>query len=235
MNKDILQGILFPDLEQDSTLSSVASHAKISDILKSRILNLHLHSGFPTEGKEDMPLVGAYNGPLPESFISFADRNKKLFSSGVHCFLYDYKIEPTWSIPALSVSCLKQYACVIAPDYSLFVDLPRAINVWNVYRNRWVTSYWQSQQIKVIPSASWGNADSFEYCFDGLPENSTIAIGHVAIGKDKDRKRLYRMGVESLVESKHPSRLVVYGSPLDFSPDVEVVHYDGFIQKLRNL
>lgn len=56
MNKDIQQGILFPDLEQDSTLSSVASRAKISDILKSRILNLHLHSGFPTEGKEDMPL-----------------------------------------------------------------------------------------------------------------------------------------------------------------------------------
>lgn len=235
MKKDILQGILFPDLEQDSTTPSAASHVKIGDLMKSRILNLHLHSGFPTEGKEDMPLVEAYNGPLPESFISFADRSKKLFSSGVHCFLYDYKIEPTWHIPSLSVNCLRQYACVIAPDYSLFVDLPRAINVWNVYRNRWVTSYWQSQHIKVIPSASWGNADSFEYCFDGLPENSTIAIGHVAIGKDKDSKLLYRMGVESLIESKHPSRLVVYGAPLDFSPDVEVVHYDGFIQKLRML
>ena len=75
MKKEILQGTLFPDFEQDSTLSSAASHAKISDILKSRILNLHLHSSFPREGTDGMPLVEAYNGPLPESFISFADRN----------------------------------------------------------------------------------------------------------------------------------------------------------------
>ncbi len=235
MTQDILQGTLFPDLEPYSTSSSAASHVKICDLMKSRILNLHLHSGFPTEGKEDMPLVEAYNGPLPETLISFAERNKKLFSSGIHCFLYDYKIEPTWHIPSLSVACLQQYACVIAPDYSLFVDQPRAINVWNVYRNRWVTSYWQSQHIKVIPSASWGNVNSFEYCFDGLPENSTISIGHVAVGKDKDSRLLYQMGVEALIGSKHPTRLVVYGSPLDFDPGIEVIHYDGFIQKLRQL
>ncbi len=75
MQKDKSQGTLFPELESDWTLSMADSLVKFFDLRKSRILNPHLHSGLPTEGKEDMPLVGAFNGPLPESLISFADRN----------------------------------------------------------------------------------------------------------------------------------------------------------------
>lgn len=89
--------------------------------------------------------------------------------------------------------------------------------------------------IQAVPSASWGNVDSFEYCFDGLPENSIIAIGHTAIGKDCSYKKLYRMGVEALIERKRPTKLLVYGAPLGFNPSVEVIYYEGNIQKLRQL
>lgn len=236
MIKNIYQGTLFPDLEPvDTGLVAPTGEATRGDDRKKHMLNLHWYNSFPTEGKEDMPLVKAYNGPLPEDLISFADRNKQQYSLGVHCFLYDYKIEPTWSTPSLSVPCLQKYACVIAPDFSIFVDQPRAINVWNIYRNRWVSSYWQSNNITVIPSASWGSVDSFDYCFDGLPENSIIAIGHVAVGKDEDFKKLYRLGVKSLIDKKHPTRLLVYGAPLEFSPAVDVVYYEGKIQRLRKL
>ena len=43
------------------------------------------------------------------------------------------------------------------------------------------------------------------------------------------------MGVEALIERKNPTKLLVYGVPLDFSPNVEVVYYEGNIQKLRKL
>lgn len=145
-------------------------------------------------------------------------------------------IDRTWNAPPRVVPSLKQYRCVVAPDFSIFTDMPRAVNVWNIYRNRWVSSYWQSQGIKVIPSASWGSVDSFEYCFDGLPENSVIAIGHSTAGKDKSFKRLYRMGVETLIEKKRPTKLMVYGSPLDFNVNTDIVYQEGFIiKKLRRL
>lgn len=235
MIKDIYQGVLFHEFDSQISKQWEQTTLSADTDMRNKILNLHWHSNFPTEGKEDMPLLRPYNGELPKDLISFADRNKKLFHLGVHCYLYDYKIEPTWHSPSLVIPCLRQYSCVLAPDFSLFVDMPRAINVWNVYRNRWVSSFWQRENIKLIPSASWGNADSFDYCFDGLPENSTIAIGHSAIGKDRDENRLYRLGVETLIERKHPTRLVVYGLPLDFIPEVEVVYYESKIQRLRKL
>ena len=230
---DLVQGVLA--LKFETTSSTVGEHnPSPSNIGRSnKLLNLHLHNSFPTEGKEDMPLLAPYNGPLPEDFIPFSARRKNLFHLGIHCYEYDYKIESAWNNPAQSVACLRKYACVTAPDYTLFVDQPRAINVWNLYRNRWISSYWQKEGVIVLPFSSWGRVDSFDYCFDGLPENSTIAVGHIAIGQDKDARTLFRLGVETLIERKNPTRLVVYGAPLDFDPGVDVVYYEGFLQKLR--
>ena len=89
--------------------------------------------------------------------------------------------------------------------------------------------------IKVIPSAGWASVGSFEYCFDGLPENSVISIGHVVEGKSMAERKLFRLGVEELVLRKHPVGLVVYGAPLHFDPGVAVVYIKGEIQKLRAL
>lgn len=233
--KDHYQEELFPGFGFINPEQWIQNHTSLIDDRKDKILNLHWHNGFPTEGKEDMPLLRPFNGSLPFDLISFADRRKNLFHLGVHCYLYDYKIESTWNSPQSVIQCLKQYVCVIAPDFSVFVDQPRAINVWNIYRNRWISSFWQNEGINLIPSASWGNVDSFDFSFDGLPENSTIAIGHTAIGKDRDAKKLYRWGVETLIERKSPTRLVVYGEPLDFEPGIEVVYYESKIQQLRRL
>ena len=230
------QGVLFPIEEcsiDERPENSFSERDK--DDRRKRLLNLQWHNGFPTEGKEEMPLIDAYNGQLPFDLLPFSDRGKKLFAYGVHCYLDDYKIEAIWNSPSRVLDSLRSYSCVIAPDYSIFVDQPRAINVWNVYRNRWVSSYWQKEGISVVPSASWGNVDSFDYCFDGLPKNSTIAVGHTAVGRDKYYRKLYRLGVEELIIKKRPTRLIVYGAPLDFAPDVETVYYEGIIQKLRRL
>ncbi len=231
---DYIQGVLFPDFDPEYPKSGVLNDSR-SEMRKLQMLNLHLHSGFPTEGKDGMPLLSPYNDKLPDTLIPFSDRKKGLWSCGIHCYLYDYKFEILWNRPSIVIPCLQKYSCVIGPDFSVFVDQPNIINKWNIYRNRWVTSYMQSQSVHTVPSASWGNVDSFEYSFDGLPENSIIAIGHTTIGKDNSYKKLYRMGVEALIERKNPTKLLVYGAPLDFSPNVEVVYYEGNIQKLRKL
>ena len=228
----LIQGVLFQDFYSDKKKSDRSSSL---DLRNTKILNLHWHSGFQTDGREELPQVSAFNAALPDSFISFSDRRKMLFSCGVHCYLYDYKIESVWNTPSSAISCLRKYQCVIAPDFSVFVDMPRALNVWNIYRNRWVASYWQSEGINVIPSASWGNVDSFEYCFDGLPENSVISVGHVAVGRDSSYRKLYRLGIETLIERKHPDKLIVYGEPLGFYPETEVVYVEGKIQQLRRI
>lgn len=231
---DIYQGVLFEDFNSVKMKSDSIRRKLKYDSEKRRVLNIQWHNNYPVEGKEDMPLLKSYNGPLPEHLVSFSERSKGLYSCGLHCYEYDYKIDPAWNNPSKVVPCLQNYHTVLGPDYSIFVDQPRAINVWNVFRNRWISSYWQANHIKVIPSASWGNVNSFEYCFDGLPEDSVIAIGHIVKGSDRNYKKLYRLGVEALVDKKSPSTILVYGSPLDFDPGVKVVTYEGSLHKIRD-
>ena len=236
--EDYYDGILFP--EWGPVTVSAPSKNKIKyEKDKRRFNNLHLlpYPEFQVEGVEELPKVPAFTGPVPNTFIPFTQRGSasSSFSSGVHCFEYDYRIQCTWSNALAPINSLKRYPCVIAPDFSLMVDQPRAINVTNLYRNRWVACFWVSQGIRVIPSASWGSAESFSYCFDGLPENSIIAIGHAAEGKTKSQQTLFQMGTEELILRKNPKKLVIYGAPLNFNPGVEVLHINGVIQKLRAL
>ena len=68
----------------------------------------------------------------------------------------------------------------------------------------------------------------------GTGNRKVVAIGHTAIGRDLSCRKLYRLGVETLIERKHPEKQIVYGASLDFCPDTEVVYIEGKIQQLRN-
>lgn len=51
-------------------------------------------------------------------------------------FIDDYQFERIWNTPERYVNVLKQYDCVLTPDFSLYMDMPRAMKVWNIYRSR---------------------------------------------------------------------------------------------------
>ncbi len=201
---------------------------------KKQNFNLNLLAPTDVEGIEDLPVVQSYTGSIPASFIPFDERNKWEYGSGIHCFAEDFKINSTFSCAERVCRSLHEYVCVVAPDFTLYVDAPRALNVYSLYKNRWVTSYWQRNGVRTIPSASWAGVDSFNYCFDGLPEGGIIAVGHVAIGRDRHEKELYKTGVEELVKRKHPDVLLVYGLPLDFNPDVKVTYIKSRLSMMRD-
>ena len=221
-------------------ITNFASHDSHNEPCKLEfirgLMSPHVYQQNPVEGLLDMPMVAPYNDEIPTAFVQFSDTSRiKDYTAGVHCYQADERINPLWTNPTNYVARLKQYTCVIAPDFSLFLDVDKMANMWNVYRNRKLSNFWASQGIKVIPSASWGNANSLAYCFDGLPEKSIISIGHIAIGKDRQEKRLYRFALETLVEKKSPTGLLVYGSPLDFDPGVKVYYRKDRIMQLREL
>ena len=154
------------------------------------------------------------------------------YDAGVHFFIDDYQFERVWNTPEKYVPLLRRFRCVIAPDFSLYVDLPPAVNFWNIYRNRLLAAWWQSQSIRVIPSASWGNADSFRFCFEGLPHNSLIAVGHTAIGWNQAGKNVMVLGMSECLRVLQPSKVLVYGKPFDLNFN-NFVYLEDNIQRLR--
>lgn len=83
-----------------------------------------------------------------------------------------------------------------------------------------------------MPTASWSDERSYDFCFDGLPKESTLAISTVGVhGKgraNKDAQELFRKGVKELVKRTHPTRLLVYGKELDADyGNTELIFYEN--------
>jgi len=86
----------------------------------------------------------------------------------VHFFLYDYKFERIWSNPDESIGKLKRYRAVLTPDFSMYLEMPLALQLYNTFRNRWCGAYFASKGIRVIPAVNWGDESTFSFCFDGI-------------------------------------------------------------------
>ena len=54
---------------------------------------------------------------------------KKDISTGVHFFLDDYQFERVWNTPDKYLTYLSRYGCVLAPDFSLYIDFPLIKNL----------------------------------------------------------------------------------------------------------
>lgn len=168
------------------------------------------------------PGVGGYGIPdiLPENLantkiewipFNFAKTCKDPQGKGLHFFLDDYQFTRVWNRPDDYIPLLQKFGCVCAPDFSTFTDMPVAMQIYNHYRKHWLAAYWQMHGIKVIPTISWSDQDSFEWCFDGEPTNTIVAVSSVGTQQNKESKALFLQGYEEMMRWLNPVEVIFYG------------------------
>ena len=64
--------------------------------------------------------------------------------------------------------------------------------------------------LTVIPTISWGNTRSFEFCFDGVEQNAPVAIGMVGCKRNKIG---FLRGYNAMMEKLNPSTILCFGAP----------------------
>ena len=94
----------------------------------------------------------------------------------VHFFIDDYQFNRLWTAPDVYLSMLSGFRCVATPDFSMYTDFPKAIQIYNHYRKHWLGRYWQDHGITVIPTIAWSTPDSYEWCFDGEPVGGDVIV-----------------------------------------------------------
>lgn len=96
----------------------------------------------------------------------------------VHFFCNDFEFERVYKYPFRYLKVFKKYYGVIGTDFSGFLENRKfkALNIFNVFKNRLVDNFLQQNGVRVIPSVVFGSLDDFPWCCDGIPKNSTIAI-----------------------------------------------------------
>jgi hypothetical protein len=69
------------------------------------------------------------------------------------------------------------------------------------------------QGISVINNVRWGTEETWRYCWDGIPQNSIVAIGTVASGlRQLENRPVFETGIREMVRRLRPHTIIVYGS-----------------------
>ena len=137
----------------------------------------------------------------------------------VHFYYDDIKFMQAWRNPDKYVDKLRKFKAVVSPDFSLYTDFPRILQILSCYRRQWVGAYWQSLGLDVIPDVVWGDKKSFDYCFLGIPEGGTVAVSTVGVANDKvwngEQGERFRDGYNEMLKRLHPSTIMFYGDMIE--------------------
>ena len=190
--------------------------------------NLDIIDNSKTEGFYQMPII-KNNNFIPKDIIGFNyAKTSKEKNVGIHFYLDDYQFERLWNKPEDYIDILKEYDCIFSPDFSLYVDMPMAMKIWNIYRSRLIGQYYQNQGIKVIPTLSWAEKETFEFCFEGIPKGSIVSISTIGVKKNKEALKIWKEGVDELIKRIKPSTILIYGGKLDYDyGNIKVVYYEN--------
>lgn len=205
-----------------------------------RLYNLDLVSREDCSGVKDwFPQLKSVD-VKPDKLIGFNyGKSLKTVPDGAAChfFLDDYQFERIWSRPLDYLTILRRFSYVIAPDFSLYTDMPVPLQLWNLYRSRALAFWWQSLGLAVVPVLQWSDESAAMFCFEGMPTGGTVAVSTIGVRNSQSASTLWLEGFKQALQQVRPSRVLLYGEPVNGfeKPDgVEIVEYsNSVIERVR--
>lgn len=177
--------------------------------LKIRDMKLQGPYGFPKikgirlRDPESVRLLGFNYATNPKT----VDKDKQW----VHFFLPDYRFQQVWNNPAKYIPIFQQYKGICSPDFSCYVGMPKAMQIFNVYRMAFLSAYYERYGIHVLPSVTWGEPDTFDWCLDWIPKRSAIVCSTVGCMQNKQITKDFLNGYLKMCEIVNPYQVVIYG------------------------
>ena len=190
----------------------------------------------------DIPTVGKYKFPkltqvnyLPEEPVYPFNYLKSTVEKGCywyHCFTAERNFHRLYNSFSKYVELLRKAKGLISADFSLFRDYPKEILIAKCRANRLVDYALQQAGIPMIPTAGFAGESSWEWCFDGLPLNSTVAVTTNCLGRDREAHRLFIGGINTMIKKIHPTAIVVCGKMPSWlekrHPDIQFIHIKSY-------
>jgi hypothetical protein len=167
-------------------------------------------------GVDGIPQLAAVDAN-PERLIGFNYAKTATDKAcGVYFFVDDYQFERVWNKPRAYFDLLAGFECVLAPDFSLYMDMPIPMQRWNVYRSRARGYMWQRRGMAVVPTLSWSAPESYGFCFGGLEPGGTYAASTVGVKRDEGALAAWRDGMAETMRYLEPRRILLYGGDVGF-------------------
>ncbi len=191
-------------------------------------------------GKFELPAIKT-SSLLPESVIPFSkamNKSCKCFDSWIVFYEHDNGFERLWHNPKAYLSKLKKFKGIISPDFSLYRNMPLAMQIWNTYRGRALAAWLQRNGVEIIPNVRFNDERTYEFCFDGIEKNKTVAVSSHGCIRGKENRLYFKLGLARLVAVLSPKTIIVYGRAPDdiFKPykdrGINIIAFESEISKL---
>jgi hypothetical protein len=189
-------------------------------------LEHYFYSDFHTNGKYDFPIVKKQAIELSDlKLIRYSSTKSKETTDNdatVHFFEYDDRFDEIWKSPDSYLDKLRQYKQIMTPDFSMYTNIALALQVFNTFRTRWLGAYWQRNGLTVIPTVSWSDEWSYEFCFDGIEPGSVVALSTMGC---MDVKEPFMTGYIEMCKAIDPKLIICYAKPFE-----EMINYADVIE-----
>lgn len=234
-----------PDLNFDEFTEEIESKPKVESN-DSRDPSMQ-HNCFENQDLMQFPCVGFYGIPEMQPTQTTGDKMLRFMDWKeiddpenyiAHFYYDDYKFIAAWREPDKYIEKLRKFKAVVSPDFSLYTDFPRALQILSCYRRQWCGAYWQHLGIDVIPDVVWGDKESFNFCFEGIPKHSTVAVSTVGVKNDKDWNNkignMFKAGYDEMLNRLEPTTILFYGDMID-GLEGNIIRIPSYYEQKRTL
>lgn len=201
------------------------------------VFQAYLVNGAEFRGEYEIPLVGNTNA-TPDLMVPFSIAMSKKRAPKhperyfVHFFESDYKFIAFARNPKRYLKRLKRYAGLVAPDLSIYYDLPRALKPSQVYYARALTFFCQQNGLTVIPLVRFDKDEfSYKFLFDGIENPDCVFVSPYGCQGEPGSREVFYSGLKKMVDRLHPKTLLFFGiMPNDMKTycqmkNIQVVEY----------
>lgn len=203
---DLYENMLF-DSSESGTGTEDEKRAKKQKIVRNE---------FEGSGKYGMPLIKKQNINLSKielwNFTKTKQSDEENKHKTIHFFTYDWNFESVYQKPEQTLEKLDQYYVLLTPEFSMYWDMPKALQINSTFKNRWCGAFWQSQGMRVIPTVCCAGEESYDFCFDGIEESSVVAVSTY---RRENYKKEFLKSYNKMLEVIKPTAIICYGEPFE--------------------
>ncbi len=184
----------------------------------------------------DFPIINCKQIPNLKRIANIHDTNSIKGNCFISTFVNDYLLERFWSNPWRYIDKFCQSSGIMSPDYSLLVNMPAPLQIYNVYRNRYVGYEWQRLGLNVVPTISWSDFDSFNYCFEGIEKGSIVSVSNIGCLTEK-QKEYFDAGYNEMINRIKPKKIIFMSNKKyqQFYQAENVIFIQSHFEKKRKL
>lgn len=148
---------------------------------------------------------------------------------GIHFYVDDYQFERVWNDPGQYCERLAAFDFVLTPDFSLYLDMPMAMKIWNTYRSRLIGQILQDMGVNVIPTLSWAEDGTFQFCFDGIEPGGVVSVSTIGVKRDEAATGIWKAGMDEALKRLAPSTVLVYGGDIGYPFPCQAIYFDNAV------